>query len=158
MTRLYKAASSMSPPVGLDFEQACAGPQYARRDIQVALAPSVSAQLMISPLRYEMPRPSYAHCRPHGWSRGLRAFASLSLARSGGRGRLPVLKLPEDDKSAFGLCLAYAPSRRQSGVRVSPAGHVRRGVDPPKIITTSTRPLPPGSLFHHPGPGWWQPP
>ena len=42
----------------LAVEQACAGPQYARRDVQVALAPSVSAQLMISPLRYEMPRPS----------------------------------------------------------------------------------------------------
>ncbi len=39
-------------------KQGCAGPQYARRDIPVALAPSVSAQLMISPLRSEMPRPS----------------------------------------------------------------------------------------------------
>ena len=44
--------------VRLKYGQACAGPQYARRDIQVALAPSVSAQLMISPLRSEMPRPS----------------------------------------------------------------------------------------------------
>ena len=39
-------------------KQACAGPQYARRDVQVALAPSISAQLIISPLRCEMPRPS----------------------------------------------------------------------------------------------------
>ena len=38
--------------------QACAGSRYARWDVQVAIAPSISAQLMISPLRYEMPRPS----------------------------------------------------------------------------------------------------
>ena len=38
--------------------QACAGSRYTRRDVQVALAPLNSAQLMIFPLRYEMPRPS----------------------------------------------------------------------------------------------------
>ena len=41
-----------------DNDQACAGSRYARWDIQVAIAPSISAQLMISPLRCEMPRPS----------------------------------------------------------------------------------------------------
>ena len=45
---------------------------------------------------------------------------------------------------------------KQSGVRVSPAGHVRRGVQPPKTFTTSTRYLPPRSLFHLQG--WRQPP
>ena len=40
------------------LRQACAGSRYARRDVQVSLAPSISAQLMISSLRYEMPRPS----------------------------------------------------------------------------------------------------
>ena len=41
-------------------------------------------------------------------------------------------------------------------MRVSPAGHVKRGVEPPKSFTTSIRHLPPRSLFHHPG--WRQPP
>ncbi len=38
-------------------DQACAGSRYARWDIPVALAPSVSAQFMISQRSYEMPPP-----------------------------------------------------------------------------------------------------
>ena len=56
---IYRAESTRNrrPRTKPEPPQACAGPQYARRDVQVALAPSVSAQLIISPLRYEMPRP-----------------------------------------------------------------------------------------------------
>ena len=68
---------------------------------------------------------------------------------------MPELNAPEDDKSVFGL-FSVRSLWRQSGVRVSPAGHVKRGVRPPKSFTTSIRHLPPRSLFHHPG--WRQPP
>ncbi len=84
---------------------ACAGPQYARRDIQVSLAPSVTAQLCDVRLRLHRPRPPCVHTDAahraasvlpqwlygaKGWllrppARAylvLRAFASLSLARS----------------------------------------------------------------------------
>ena len=67
---------------------------------------------------------------------------------------MPELNAPEDDKSVFGL-FSVRSLWRQSGVRVSPAGHVKRGVRPPKSFTTSIRHLPPRSLFHHPG--WRQP-
>ncbi len=84
---------------------ACAGPQYARRDIQVSFAPSVSAHLCDVRLRLHRPRlPCVRNDTAHRaasmlpqWLYGamrlllrpstraylvLRALASLSLARS----------------------------------------------------------------------------
>ncbi len=118
-TELYKGYIDHCQGRGLDViqgevdgicieneELACAGPQYARRDIQVSLAPSVSAHLCDVRLCLHRPRlpcvrNDAAHCAASmlpQWLYGamrlllrpstraylvLRALASLSLARSG---------------------------------------------------------------------------
>ncbi len=56
--------------------------------------------------------------------------AKVALAVKGRRWRVPALNLPEDDRLPS-ACLACALLRKQSGVRVSPAGHVKCGVEPP---------------------------